>query len=88
LASDGESRHGKALAKLTYVAPLAPSSPIYDQLSHLDLIDYFVGPDNITADKDYKHVFKQLRNAILRENGCVVHSVHLMHGLICKAPQQ
>jgi len=84
LASDGESRHGKALAKLTYVMPLAPSSPIYDQLSHLDLMDYFVGPDNITADKDYKHVFKWLRNAILHKNGCVVHSVHLMHGLIRK----
>lgn len=58
LASDGESRRGKALANLTYVAPLAPSSPIYDQLVHLDLMDYFVGPDNITADKDYKHKFK------------------------------
>ena len=84
LASDRESCCGKALAKLTYVAPLAPSSPIYDQLAHLDLMDYFVGPDDITANKDYKHVFKWLRNAILRENGCVVRSVHLTCGLICK----
>ena len=84
LALDGESRHGKALAKLTYVAPLAPSSPIYDQLAHLDLMDYIVGLDDITANKDYKHVFKRLRNAILRENGCVVHSVHLTCGLVHK----
>jgi len=84
LALDGESRRGKALANLTYVAPLAPSSPIYDQLIHLDLMDYFVGPDDITADKDYKHIFKQLRNTILCENGFVVCSVHLTCALIRK----
>ena len=84
LASDGESCHGKALANLTYVAPLAPSSPIYDQLIHLKLMDYFVGPDDITADKDYKHIFKWLRNALLRENGCVIHGIHVMHTLIGK----
>jgi hypothetical protein len=58
LASDGESRRGKALANLTCAAHLMPSSPIYDQLIHLELMDFFVGPDDITADKDYKHVFK------------------------------
>jgi hypothetical protein len=84
LASDGESRRGKALAKLTYVAPLAASSPIYDQLVHLNLLDFFVGADDITADKDYKHVFKRLRNALLREKGCVVHGVKLTRGLIRK----
>ena len=84
LASDGESRCGKALAKLTYVAPLAPSSPIYDQLVHLNLMDYFVGPDNITADKDYKHVFKRLRNTILRENGSLICGVHIMRAVIRK----
>ena len=84
LASDGESRRGKALTNLTYVAPLAPSSPIYDHLAHLDLMDYFVGPDDITADKDYKHIFKRLRNALLRENGCLVHSVHLTRAVIRK----
>jgi len=47
-------------------------------------MDYFVGLDNITADKDYKHVFKWLRNTILCENGCVVRSVHLTCGLIRK----
>ena len=84
LASDGESRQGKALAHLTYATPLAPSSPIYDQLVHLELMDFFVGADDITADKDYKHIFKRLRNALLRKNGCVVHGVKLTPGLIRK----
>jgi hypothetical protein len=60
LASDGESRRGKALTKLMYVAPLAASSPLYDHLVHLELFDFFVGPDDITTDKNYKHVFKRL----------------------------
>ena len=47
-------------------------------------MDYFVGPDNITTDKDYKHIFKRLRNALLRESGCLVHNVHLMHAVIRK----
>ena len=58
LASDGESRRGKALATLTFVAPLAATSPIYEHLVHLDLMDLFIGVDEIMADKNYKHVFK------------------------------
>jgi hypothetical protein len=84
LASDGESRRGKALAHLTYATPLPLSSPIYDQLIHLDLMDFFVGADDITADKDYKHIFKRLRNALLRKNGCIVHGIKLTPGLIRK----
>jgi len=67
-----------------YVAPLAPLSPIYDQLAHLALMDCFVGPDNITVDKDYKHIFKWLRNALLCENGCVILNIHLTRVLIGK----
>jgi hypothetical protein len=82
LASDGESRRGKALAQLTFVALLATTSPIYKHLIHLDLMDLFVSADNITADKDYKHVFKHLRNTLLREKGCLVLRIKLTCGLI------
>lgn len=61
-----------------------PSSPIYDQLIHLELIDDFVEPDNITVDKDYTHVFKQLRNTILCNNGCVVYGGCLTCAVIHK----
>jgi hypothetical protein len=84
LASDGESRRGKALATLTFVALLAATSLIYEHLVHLDLMDLFVGVDDITADKDYKHVFKRLRNTLLREKGSVVLGIKLTHGLICR----
>jgi hypothetical protein len=84
LASDGESRRGKALAKLTYIVLLAPTSPIYTHLVHLELLNLFIGTDDITADKDYKHVFKYFHNTLLREKGSIVHGVKLTCGLICK----
>jgi len=49
-----------------------------------NIMDYFVGPDDITADKDYKHIFKQLHNAILHKNSSVIRSVHLTCTLIGK----
>ena len=70
------------MARLTFVAPLAPTSPIYEHLVHLHLLDLFIGADDIIADKDYKHVFKRLRNTLLQEKGCVVLGVKLTHGLI------
>ena len=57
-------------------------STIYEYLVHLDLLDLFIGMDNITADKDYKHVFKRLRNTLLREKGSVVLGIKLTRGLI------
>ena len=84
IASDGKSRRGKALTKLTYIAPLTRTSPIYELLTHLDLFDTFVGVDDIMADKDYKHIFKWLRNTLLREKGSMVHGIKLTWGLIHK----
>jgi hypothetical protein len=84
IASNGESRQGKALAKLTYITPLACASLIYGLLAHLKLFDIFVGVDDIIADKDYKHIFKQLHNTLLCKKGSMVHSIKLTQGLICK----
>ena len=70
--------------KLTYVAPLACTSAIYGLLSNLELFDTFVSIDDITADKDYKHVFKRLHNTILCEKGSMVHGIKLTWGLIRK----
>jgi hypothetical protein len=84
LASDDESHRGKALAELTYIALLAPTSPIYEHLAHLDLFDLFISADNIMANKDYKHVFKCLCNTLLQEEGSIVHGMRLTCGLICK----
>ncbi|KAL0564398.1 hypothetical protein V5O48_017647 [Marasmius crinis-equi] len=53
LASDGESKREKALVQLTFIRNLSSSSPIFEHVGYLGLIDLQVGPDDITPDKDY-----------------------------------
>jgi hypothetical protein len=60
IASDGESRRGEALINLTFKRQLDPDLPIFPYLCSLPLMNLEVGDDDITADKDYKHVFKRL----------------------------
>jgi hypothetical protein len=72
IASDGEAKHGDALVILTMISPLSSSSPIYEQLSPLGLMNHLVGPDDLTADKDFKHVFKHQRNLFMRNKGVLV----------------
>ena len=58
IVSDGEAKHSDALMILTMGSELSTSSPIYTHLSPLKLMNHLVGPDDLTADKDFKHVFK------------------------------
>jgi len=72
LASDGEARRGSAFASLTFKYKLSPESPIHALLSPLIFMDFHVGDDDITCDKDWKHIFKRFRNLLLRPRGVVV----------------
>src|SRR5258708_12983517 len=69
LASDGEMRCGKALASLTECVHLSPSSTIYPFLQNLSLLNLMVRDDDITLNKDYKHVLKCFQHAHLCPNG-------------------
>ncbi|KAF8889386.1 hypothetical protein BD779DRAFT_1611119 [Infundibulicybe gibba] len=82
IASDGESRRGSALIRLTQKAVLHPSSRIYPLLYNLRLLNLLVGENDITADKDYKHVIKRLRNFLLRKKGTMVHGIHITPDLL------
>jgi hypothetical protein len=74
IASEGEAKRGKALVQLTFKHTLAASSPIYPWLSACTLLDLHVGDDEMTCDKDWKHVgAKRPRNALLREKGVLVY---------------
>jgi hypothetical protein len=59
IASDGESKRSDALVILTMTSHLSEHSPIYAQLQPLELMNLLVGPDDITADKDFKRVIKR-----------------------------
>jgi hypothetical protein len=72
IASDGEARRGKALVMLTMHQTLPDSSPISPLLKSLDLMNFLVGEDDVTADKDFRHVDKRIRNLLLRKRGIAV----------------
>ncbi|KAF8327604.1 uncharacterized protein EI90DRAFT_3018097 [Cantharellus anzutake] len=77
LASDGESRRGKALVALMEHTPLSPTSRLYAYLGGLPLLNLLVGEDELTSDKDYKHVMKRLRHTHLRPSGVSVGGVQI-----------
>ena len=77
ISFDGESRRGQSLVILTMKHDLEPMSPIYPLLNNLSLMNQEVGPDDITCDKDYKHVLKRFRNLTLRSRGFKVHGVQI-----------
>ncbi|KAI0026739.1 hypothetical protein K488DRAFT_75117 [Vararia minispora EC-137] len=63
---------------------LSRESNIYPHLGHLPLLNLWVGDDNLTANKDYKHVaFKRVRNTVLRADGINVLSMLLTSEILC-----
>jgi hypothetical protein len=85
IASDGEAKRGDALAILTMTSELSVDSPIYMQLHALEFLNLLVGPDDITADKDAKHIIKHQRNTLMRKKGievlgfCITPSILRLH---------
>lgn len=82
LASDGEARRGFALAILTTKRKLSPTSPIYPALFSLKFMDFYVGDDDLTADKDWKHVIKRFRNLLLRSRGLLIQGIRITPAII------
>jgi hypothetical protein len=48
---------------------LSPDSPIYALLQPLEFLNLLVGPDDITVDKDFKHIVKCQRNIFMCAKG-------------------
>ena len=45
-------------------------------------MNLLVGDDDLTADKDYKHIVKRLRNLVLRKMGVLVNGIHITPALL------
>ena len=82
IASDGETRRGSAFILLTLKSPLLPNSPIYSILKPLKFLNLHVGDDDLTCDKDWKHVFKRWRNLLLRQCGVVINGIWITPDII------
>lgn len=72
VASNGKAKRGDALVILTMNSTLSPTSPIHGHLHPLIFMNLLVGEDDITADKDFKHVFKRQRNLMMRNKGIFI----------------
>jgi hypothetical protein len=48
---------------------LSVDSPIYALLQPLEFLNLLVGPDDITMDKDFKHIIKRQWNVFMRAKG-------------------
>ncbi|KAG6907021.1 hypothetical protein DXG01_010890 [Tephrocybe rancida] len=75
LASDGDSRRRQALISICFSHDLAEDESIYALLSPLKLFNLKCGTDGLTADFDWKHVFKRFRNTLLRQKGFILDGV-------------
>jgi hypothetical protein len=62
IASDGESRRGEALVRLTFKRQIDPDSPIYEMLHVLPLMNVEVGDDDLTADKAQPETTRIIQN--------------------------
>ncbi|KAJ7696885.1 hypothetical protein B0H16DRAFT_1903738 [Mycena metata] len=82
LASDGETRRGTAFMIKTWKHILPSTSSIHKLLKDLKFMNFMVGDDDLTGDKDPKHVHKRLRNGIIRERGIRVLGIDLTPGII------
>jgi hypothetical protein len=45
-------------------------------------MDLHVGDDDLTCDKDWKHIFKRFRNLLLRDRGVVVNGFRVTPGIL------
>ena len=82
IASDGESQRGLDLTQLTHKKLLDPSSALYAQVGKLQLMNFLVGKNDITADEDPKHVIKWCQNFSICKSGVMVNSFVITPGLL------
>jgi hypothetical protein len=82
LASDGETRRGSSFILLTFKHRLLPQSPIFRLLQPLTFLNLHVGDDDLTCDKDWKHIFKRFRNLLLRQRGVVIKAFRITPDII------
>ena len=82
IASDGETRCGSAFILLTFKHQLSSFLPIFRLLHPLKFLDLHVGDDDLTCDKDWKHIFKRFRNLLLRQRGVVINQIRITPDII------
>ncbi|KAG8692772.1 hypothetical protein FRC11_003378, partial [Ceratobasidium sp. 423] len=79
-ATDGDACRRLALYRLCMTHTLSPPSPLYWELSHLELMNLACGEDEITHDGDFKHEEKRFASALRFGKGMYINGTHISPG--------
>lgn len=82
LDSDGDSKRRLAAADLTLSRRLSSSTPTWQLLHELELMNLFCGEDELVMNVDFNHLFKRMRNTIMRAKGITIANVFLTSSII------
>ncbi|KDQ06435.1 hypothetical protein BOTBODRAFT_121543, partial [Botryobasidium botryosum FD-172 SS1] len=70
--SDGDPSRRASFHPFLMQHTLRPSDPLYGELARLPLLNLQTGPQNITMDFDYKHLFKRIMHLLRQEHGIMI----------------
>ena len=65
-----------------FQASTLPPIPIYCLLQPLKFLSLHVGDDNLTCNKDWKHIFKRFQNLLLQQHGDVIEAFQVTPDII------
>ncbi|KAF7326797.1 Ubiquitin carboxyl-terminal hydrolase 34 [Mycena sanguinolenta] len=77
IASDGDAVRRRALHTICMSQTLSCDSKLYPLLGHLPLMNMRCGQDELTADFDYKHKFKNFASLIRSVTGFLIAGHHI-----------
>ncbi|EIM87715.1 uncharacterized protein STEHIDRAFT_121332 [Stereum hirsutum FP-91666 SS1] len=82
ISTDGDSRRRQVLIDQTMNKEFPLQSAVFRAFELFDLFSRVCGEDEITNDADWKHVFKRLRNTLLRQSGITIDDISLSSDII------
>src|SRR5260221_5217749 len=72
IALDGKTHQDSSFIILTFKSELRCDFPIYPLLRSLKFLNLYVGDNDLTCNKDWKHVFKCWCNLLLQQRGVII----------------
>ncbi|KAJ6599974.1 hypothetical protein DFH09DRAFT_1271514 [Mycena vulgaris] len=84
VAADGDPRRGAALFVMCMHTEIIPGNPLYPFICNLPGLNRMVGKDNLTKDKDPKHLKKRIRTTFCSPEAVVVKSICINRDMLLK----
>ncbi|KIJ51586.1 hypothetical protein M422DRAFT_43584 [Sphaerobolus stellatus SS14] len=72
VASDGDTTRRKSFHLLLMENEVKLDDPLWDELGNLSLLNLQTGPDAVTMDFDFKHIFKRFATQICSPDGTLI----------------